>query len=383
MEETPDRNILIFDHHLVGGPSDLPPRIAYVSPIAFDLDGELGISGAGTVYCMARLLDPLNRDCSVLALIGAVGDRQDQGPDNSFLGQNAGILQESVQWGYLAAEKSLWLFRGHSRDLVSALCGLRIPQLGEEPLVMRFLKGCGVDPIFPRSEGENKVKRRRLTDLSPEERVKVLNALIVQFGVPYSKILRFVYTIIREDEPELQDIRQFATILNSLGRQGREGLGVALAMGERTGILREVRELERQYARELRKLISIWSTPERVTNQYDNFRAVITRESVPEQMIGTLTSMLAIQESFYGKPVLGVAWSDEKSAKVSVRLPEDMSDPEPTLDLSKVLIQAITECCADEGEAGGHEAAAGARIPREKVDSFLRSLNTILGDFQE
>jgi len=154
-------------------------------------------------------------------------------------------------------------------------------------------------------------------------------------------------------------------------------------MGARGDILAEVQEMERQYSRELRKHVQVWSAPERVTDQYENLRAIVTRDSVPDQLIGTVTSMLANEPAFASKPLVGIAWSEGDFAKVSARLPADLSEIGTKANLSLILRQAVSEVCPENGEAGGHEAAAGAKIPRTKVEPFLEAINRILDDLKE
>jgi len=68
----------------------------HLNPHLFGHDGSLEISGAGTVYLVAKALNPdKNLDLSILAIVGAVGDLQDSA-NRKLIGLNCDILNDAV-----------------------------------------------------------------------------------------------------------------------------------------------------------------------------------------------------------------------------------------------------------------------------------------------
>ena len=74
-----DRNILILDHHNYDTKikEKMPKNITLVNPHSYDIDGSIEISGAGVVYLFVEALDEKNKKTAHLAVIGAIGDVQE------------------------------------------------------------------------------------------------------------------------------------------------------------------------------------------------------------------------------------------------------------------------------------------------------------------
>src|SRR5207247_101677 len=76
--------ILMLNPHLEGAGSDVA-------------------SGAGCAYAVAKALDPANKDLASVAIVGAVGDVQDQ-EFRRLSGYNREILQDGIDAGVLRAQ---------------------------------------------------------------------------------------------------------------------------------------------------------------------------------------------------------------------------------------------------------------------------------------
>ncbi|MDR2866199.1 MAG: DHH family phosphoesterase, partial [Methanomassiliicoccaceae archaeon] len=78
-------NVVVADHHVpdpgwMTGQTSLFDfsGIVHVNPHTCGMDGSEEISGAGVTYMISRAANPKNVDLAYLAVIGAVGDIQDQ-----------------------------------------------------------------------------------------------------------------------------------------------------------------------------------------------------------------------------------------------------------------------------------------------------------------
>ncbi|MEE9594518.1 MAG: DHH family phosphoesterase, partial [Candidatus Hydrothermarchaeales archaeon] len=116
IEENCDTTALVLDHHQ---PKDVPGAIMHVNPHHYGIDGSKEVSGAGMAYLFAREFDEKNVDLSALAIIGAVGDIQEQ--DGKFVGLNKKILEDAVGANVIEVRKDLRLFGRQTRPLYRAI----------------------------------------------------------------------------------------------------------------------------------------------------------------------------------------------------------------------------------------------------------------------
>ncbi|TLZ75760.1 MAG: DHH family phosphoesterase, partial [Methanobacteriota archaeon] len=125
--ESQDR-VLMLNPHLEGEGSDVA-------------------SGAGCAYAVAKALDPKNTDLAAIAIVGAVGDVQDQ-EFRRLSGYNRTILEDGVAAGVVAAEIDLRLFGRETRPAYKMLQYATdpwIPRLsGNEEACIAFLLELGI-----------------------------------------------------------------------------------------------------------------------------------------------------------------------------------------------------------------------------------------------
>jgi len=89
-----NRDIVVADHHQpLGEPGS---NLHHFNTHILGFDGSEEISGAGTAYLLAKALDSRNTDLSAIAIVGALGDQQDKGPERRFKGLNLDILKDAV-----------------------------------------------------------------------------------------------------------------------------------------------------------------------------------------------------------------------------------------------------------------------------------------------
>ena len=74
------------------------------------------------------------------------------------------------------------------------------------------------------------------------------------------------------------------------------------------------------------------------------------------------------------KPVFGITEVDEK-VDISARATKDLV--EKGLDLGKLCREVAKGL---KGNGGGHDIAAGATVPKGKLDGFLNNINEKIGE---
>ncbi len=372
-----DRNILILDHH----PVITPPKsesIINVSPFSYNYDGAHQISGAGISYFFAKTLDPKNIDSAAIAVVGALADRQDKGEKNALTSLNQKIVKDGIKAGVLEENMDIRLFGRETRRIYQALEYTTDPfypgLTGDGDMCIRFMRDTGI----PQQKGD---KWRTIQDLSEDERRSLVQALLtygLQMGMTAEdaqSILGKVYTLTHEEPGTLlRDAREFGSLLNSCGRLGATGIAIGICMGERKYLLEEAETIMREYRKKISQYLELVSLESEHVKEYNNLIVFDGKDVIDDTMIGTIISIAISTRSFADKkkPLIGLAESNDGTVKISCR----GTGPLVTmgLDLGLALRSAV-ESIGSNAEGGGHNIAAGARIPQGTEQLLIESLN--------
>ncbi|NIO37300.1 hypothetical protein GTO27_06295 [Candidatus Bathyarchaeota archaeon] len=300
---------------------------------------------------------------------------------NSVVGLNRTILEWGIQEEVLKEALDLRFFGRETRPLHVAIeytTDPFIPGLtGNREKCLKFLVEAGIEP----KEGEN---WRTLLDLSQEERKILVTNLVVhmvEHGLDTTQaeqIVGTIYTLPKERaNTPLHDAREFAALLNSCGKMCCPGLGVAVAMSDRSENLRLAVEFANEYRKKLATAISYFlEYPQRIRDDKQSFRYFRGNEVIDHLIVGTVTSIALISRIVPNeKPLVGLAETGEGTIKISARGTRELV--ENGLDLGTVL-RSVLEDGSITGEAGGHDIAAGALIPQRTEEIFLNLLESTL-----
>ncbi|MFB6135566.1 MAG: DHH family phosphoesterase [Halobacteriaceae archaeon] len=363
---------VIADHHR---PADADTEY-HLNPLLEGVDGASELSGAGASYLLARALTGGSRDLAALAVVGAVGDMQEQ--SGELVGANAAVVEEGVEAGVLEAGTDLALYGKQTRPLPKLLeyaSDVPVPGVtGDEAGAVRFLDGLDLDL---QSDGE----WRRWVDLDDGERQTVASALVqraVKGGVDADRIDGLVgttYTLTGEATgTELRDASEFSTLLNATARYERADVGLAVCLGDRGDAYEQARRLLRTHRRNLSEGLQ-WVKREGVTRE-DHVQWFDAGEEIRETIVGIVAGMAVGAAGVdRGVPIVAFARESEAAVKVSSR-------GTPTLvrrglDLSAVMREAAR---AVGGDGGGHDVAAGATIPAGEQEAFVAEADRIVGE---
>ena len=374
-ENFSDKNIFIIDHHL-------PPqeylkteiktenlKIYHVNPHIFGIDGAFEVSGSGMCYFVARELG--RKNLADIAIVGAVGDMQDS--SGALIGVNREILEDGVKEGVLKFKKDIRLFGRESRPLPYMLAYATDPFIpgvsGSENTAADFLLSLGIKP-------RNDNGWVNYVDLKFEERQKLLSALYVKFlnFNPYAAKLLIgeVYTLLKEKKRTLlRDAKEFATLLNSCGRQKMPETGIYVCLGDRDEMFKKaltVLETHRLMIRRGIEYLKLNGLKERAKFYYFDAKSAID-ENVVGIIAGMSYSSLNLNRD---KFIIGLADDSEDSTMKKISARANLDIVKKGVDLGNMMREG---CKAVGGEGGGHSIAAGARIPKESVGKFLEILD--------
>lgn len=371
-----DFRIVILDHHQIVG--EEPESFVHVNPHLHGIDGARDISGAGVAYFVAKAIDEANVDCAPVAVVGALGDLQDKHDQRMLGGLNERIVDDAVNAGLLTVEKDLIFFGRETRPIHRMLASTTSPFIpgvsGEEDKSLAFLASLDIKP----RDGD---KWRALRDLSDDEKRRLCSALadhLLNRGLRFNvgDLVGHVYVLNREEPwTPLRDAREFSVLLNATGRMDKSSLGVAVCMGDRGSAFEGAVKVLDNYRRTINRYLGwVMEKPERM-KELDHIYVVYGRDFIDDKIVGAVSSILSGGLPNPEKPLIAFANVEKQGiAKISARTVDAVVAR--GVNLGDIMQVAAEKC---EGKGGGHNVAAGAQVPLEKVDQFIDIVNELIG----
>jgi len=367
-----NREIVVADHHQpLGEPGS---NLHHFNTHVMGFDGSEEISGAGTAYLLAKALDSRNTDLSAMAIVGALGDQQDKGPERRLKGLNADILKDAVDSKLIEVTHDLVFFGRQTRPIHRAIASTTDPFLpglsGEEDRCLALLDAAGI----PTKVDD---RWRTISDLSMDEKRRIVDKIIEHTisskvkGEIVLNLIGSVYTLTREEPgTSLRDAREFGTLLNACGRMNRAGLGIAIGIGDRGESYQQAQQLYTEYKTQLSKYMNWVTTAPNAVRTGKNVVLVNGQGVIDESMTGAVSSLISSSKLF-GESKVTVVTTLTKSveAKISTRATEQLV--QKGVNLGKILQNLSPKY---GGVGGGHAIAAGATIPSTELDIFLGDL---------
>ncbi len=351
--------VFILDHHKPS--EEKSENIIQVNPNLFGIEGSKEISGAGVVFLFCRALDKKNDDLAHLAIIGAIGDVQEE---KGFSGLNKEILEIAVKNDKIKIEKSLRLFGITTRPIHKVLeysTDPYIPRIsGSESNAIQFLNNLNIDP-------KNGSKWKTFRDLTEEEKKKLISAIIlerIEEENPEDVFGNLYLLVDEEEDSSMGEAREFSTLLNACGRLDKASLGIGVCLNDGDMKKKAIRNLT-DYKKEISNSIRWYEENKKSEDviEKENYLIINAKDNILGTVIGTLASILSKSNGIKEKYIMSLARIDNKTTKVSLRF---SGSKEVNL---KEIVSEIVEKIG--GEAGGHKNAAGALISTENEERFI------------
>ncbi len=361
-----DDNWIVVDHHQI--PQEEFDNERVINAWKYDIDGGLEVSAGGMAYLVSKALHKENTDLAWIAVVAALGDRQDRGEKKSFTGINVEIAAEAKKNYQLEIDLDILLVGRETRPLPDALAFTSQPFIEgltwNRDACLSLLNSSGI-------KLKNGSRWRVPAELTEDEK-RILLQTISKF-IPnknaseiIDELVGYTYTLAGEDKRSfLRDAREFSTMLNSCGRIRKAGVGVAICMGDRTKMLQEGENILVEYRTFLRTYMNTLSSERWRITDNGSYLLVNGEGLVPENMTGAVSSLLGGSQKNTGKIIILRTNGEEGTIKFSSR--------KSTGCKSEVNLGLLMRECATKvsGVGGGHDAAAGARITKDKLDEFL------------
>ena len=368
--ESLGENWIVLDHHQI--PENEKDIQYVINAWKYGIDGGKEICAGGMTYLASIALDEKNSDLSSVAVVSALGDRQDQGERKSFIGKNFEIANTAKEKGLLEIDLDLLLVGRETRPLPDALAFTSQPFIEgltwNRDACLALLNSSGI-PL--KEEGRWRVP----AELNEDEKKSVIET-ITKFTSGknateiMSELIGHTYTFPREDKRSfLRDGREFSTMLNSCGRINKSGAGIAICMGDRDKMLNEGEIILSDYRKMIREYMNILSNERWRMSESETCIMINGEGIVPETMTGTISSLIAGSPKNAGKIVILRTTGDENTIKFSSR---KSFSCQSQINLSELMRTGAERF---DGIGGGHDAAAGAKITKDKLDGFLNYLD--------
>ncbi|MDD1746946.1 MAG: DHH family phosphoesterase [Methanomassiliicoccales archaeon] len=384
----------------------------HLNPHLFGFDGSREASGAGTAYWIARQMSSDNIMLAPLAIVGAVGDLQDNA-QLKLVGINSLIRDEAEDAGLLRTEYDLRLFGRETRPLTKFFqyaSDPALPGLSNDWYACRqFLDRTGV------RLKDHSGRERSWAGLSVDEKEEIKVALDLCMDRQGQKgVLRRIYGEVyvlpgQKQGTELHESKEMSTLLNSCGRYGNERLGLEVCVDV-------VEPSSREGERDERRQRNIEEALEQLRNHRSNLIGAMNfffahergkicdrRKSIqvlranggyllPEKVKGINAEGAEEEREVFRDTTIGIVagmvlgsgnvpddvpilalMRSEGDVKASARGNQRMVDR--GLDLSRAMREAAEGV---GGTGGGHNVAAGATIPEPRVHDFIDALDDIV-----
>ncbi|TFG05160.1 MAG: DHH family phosphoesterase [Promethearchaeota archaeon] len=386
-------HFIILDHHLpqnIGNKQEvdkiedihIETSPWHINPYFYGVDGSTGISGSSICYFFAKCLNDKNIDLSPIAVVGSIGDIQNQGPNKSFSGLNSLVIEDAKKAGLIEIVDDLnFSTIKPLNEAIAYSSDIKLPGLtGETNKALKFLQTLGI--LMENPDGSVKT----LNDMNKDDKQKISSAIIeyatLKLNIEPVEIIKKLivnrYLLVDEVDSELRDADEFSNLLNACGRTDNGSLGIAIAMGDRNKALLQSKDVLLNYKKSLLRALS-WISEEDKIQQKAHVQFFFGEEVIPENIIGTVSSMLVFDKRDIidkNKPIFGCALREEQGVyKISGRASKKLVNK--GLNLSEVIREAL-ELSNLDALGGGHPPAAGTKVPVDKIEVFLENCNSVV-----
>ena len=382
---------VVTDHHMPdpssrtgnkGGQTALTDfsTVVQVNPQLNNISGANELSGAGSTFLAALAMDRRNIDLVHLAVLGAIGDLQDQ-KTRRLEGLNRALLSAAIEERTVEAVEDIRYFGRETRPIHKLLefsSDPFVPRIsGNEEGALSFLLELGI-------ELKDEDAWRTWVDLTSSEKKSIIDALKEHLRESrrrpetIERLVGEVYVFTREEKgTPVRDAKEFATLLNACGRHGKAEVGLRICIGDRGDALTEGMALLRDHRSALSKALT-WAKGSGII-RLRNIQFFDAGDEIEDTIVGTVAGMLLGSEGAdRSAPMVAFAesteYSDTPKVKASARGTQDLVAR--GMDLSAAIRNAAERV---GGVGGGHNIAAGATIPSDKRDEFLSLLDEIVG----
>lgn len=352
--------VFVIDHHqFPRGVEDIK-GVEVLNPEIYGINGaKIGCTSVLTSLLAYHASEQKDTYYLKMGVVGLIGDLQTE-KENSV---NELLIKEALKKKALKKYKTFTFFKLAESPIHKGICWNFEPYIpgltGEEGTVVSLLTSANI-------KLKNNDEWRKIRDLTEEEKMIIAEKLmeyishkIKSINLKTSDFLETVYEF--EDEESLfSTANSFASVLNACGKMKKAHLAVLVSMGIRSrNVTEEIKKVVEERKLKLREQIGSLKEREEILGR---ILVLDGRGIIDESFTGSVATMYSLSPAYKGKVVLVLAETSEKEVKVSARAPKELTDA--GLNLGKLMFEISRSL---GGVGGGHDVAAGATIPLNKV----------------
>ena len=344
---------IIIDHHQYLK-EKTTKNVLQINANLCGMNGNYEACGATLSYFITKALNPINVDLVQLAMVGATGDKQYIG---GFSGYNKNVLEEALKNGFLKQSVGIKLYGETLQDSLYY----------------------SIDPYYSGLSGNNEEitelfkkmkfnKDSKIEDLD-ENQKKKLNSYLILKLLKIGCEKNILDTVIRTRyySGELGcELERFADLLDSCGKGGNRGLGLALCMGNKQAFIEAIK-FEKEYKQRI--IDELLVLEKEGFKEKKTFRYFYSRDSSLGGVISGITINYMLDRE---KPLFSISKNDSE-IHISCRANQYLVGK--GLDLGNAMKETAEKL---NGYGGGHKIAAGATISLEKESEFLEIVDKII-----
>jgi RecJ-like exonuclease len=346
---------IVLDHHI--GESAGDGGVTVINCRDWGVNGSDEACGATLAFLLAIAIDNRNWDTFDMALVGMMADRQHMG---GLKGLNMELASLALKRGAVDARRRLRLMDlPLEESLVETFEPLFRKFYSGEVQPAAFLSEMGLDP------------RMKVSELDMESTQRLGSALVVELleqGVRPEQAQDVVvrgFTSARYPG----SIEELSHIVNSCGRMGEMGVGMAACLGSAGAIRRGV-TLRQEYRTGIKEGLS-----HIIAGEYTDGTNIQHFATSGDERAGALAGLAMMFLLDPERPVISYARVGDVykiSGRGSAYLVETKG-----LDLAAALREASS---AVGGRGGGHPVASGASVPSGSLEEFLSIVDRMVGE---
>jgi len=364
---TEHKDVLIIDHH--PGQFLESPNLAYVNPHACGLNGATDVSGSGATFSVVEQIDFRFRPLIGLAIVGALGDRQES--LSGFSGVNDTLLKRAIDFGLVRESEGLKLVRRSLSPLVECI------RTSTKPYMIGLSGNLAACRSLVDTLGIS--HSSLIADLGLEVERRLGEAVFSRVGALATKeefrhaLWGSIYATTTEDLVGSRELQEQAAILDACGNMRKTEIGFAAAVGD-GGCQMDALALLSSYQEQMLRAMG-WLVSKLASFKLTStFRYIYAGDAIDSAILGETLS-LAIESALIPteQPVIGMADTSDGHVKVSAR-----STPKMTMQGVNLGRAMSSAAAAVDGYGGGHDVSAAARVPRTRLDEFVIKLDNAM-----
>ncbi|OPY34150.1 MAG: DHH family protein [Methanomassiliicoccales archaeon PtaU1.Bin124] len=346
--------VIVLDHHKPERDSE---KVIHCNPHLVGIDGATSGCASSVALALATVISEANWDLAWVAFGGIVGDRQHM---RGLSGINVYLFQQAQRRKMIEERPPQLITDGPLKEaLYQSTEPFIVGVSGDQKGVAQLLADAGVMDNLPYES----VEERRQMKLN-----SLISLQLLQQGCTMANLEEVLCPRFYSPEKKLF-CKDLANALNACGKSEKQGLGLAMLMGDKVA-KDNAWKMKDDFGMELLKTSLEVQRKGLLQGQHIQY-FISPSQDVSSEACGVMMQWVGDQN----KPTISLTHKGGEvriSSRANQHIVNDLG-----VDLGAALRAATGKV---GGNGGGHNVASGGRIPFGKEEEFIRELDRIIGE---